>query len=442
MKKIAVAIFFMLFVFCSEQPTYPPENGNVDPAAMLTVSDTGLTRLGLRLQLQNAHLPTLAALTRANVKDTLHDTLLFSHTLTGSDTAFYDDNLQPNENYRYELWLAKDSTQQQWYRFAFNRGTMDTTGHNFSWQVYEFGGAGGSSYLNDVAIVDENNIWAVGRISVADSAGEVETYNAVHWDGEKWELVKIEVATSFGTKIIGELRAIYANGGEDIWGFSVQGSYVHFDGLRWTTSFVEQRQGTINRIWASDENNVYFVGTNGNITHYDGQSWTKLESGTELDIQDIWGANNPLSGETKILAVASNRTRNEGRELLQIKDDHVNKLNTTGLSWSLRSVWFYPHKRYVICGDGIYMRPDLVGDWQRDETFPSLYKDAVRGVHINNIAVAGSFGLLSHFNGNTWRHYTRGDIIDAEYNAVDISEETIVAVGNYGSLAIITLGSR
>jgi len=200
--------------------------------------------------------------------------------------------------------------------------------------------------------------------------------------------------------------------------------------------------GSLNSIWGISSQDLYVVGYGGTIVHYDGQSWTKLESGTELDIQDIWGASNALTGETEILAVASNRTRNEGRELLQIKDDHVYKLKSTGLSWSLRSVWFYPHKHYIICGDGIYVRPDLAGDWQRDETFPSLYKDAVRGVHINNIIVAGSFGLLSHFNGNTWRHYTRGDIIDAEYNAVDISEETIVAVGSYGTLAIITLGSR
>jgi len=39
---------------------------------------------------------------------------------------------------------------------------MDTTSHNFIWEIDTLGIGG--SYLNDVAIIDENNIWVVGNI--------------------------------------------------------------------------------------------------------------------------------------------------------------------------------------------------------------------------------------------------------------------------------------
>jgi len=53
---------------------------------------------------------------------------------------------------------------------------MDTTSHNFIWEIDTLGIGG--SYLNDVAIIDENNIWVVGNIET-----DTATYNAAHWDG-------------------------------------------------------------------------------------------------------------------------------------------------------------------------------------------------------------------------------------------------------------------
>ena len=47
--------------------------------------------------------------------------------------------------------------------------TMDTTSHNFTWQSWTFGDIG-SSVLYDVAIINENNIWAVGEINIADTS--------------------------------------------------------------------------------------------------------------------------------------------------------------------------------------------------------------------------------------------------------------------------------
>ncbi len=66
--------------------------------------------------------------------------------------------------------------------------TMDTTSHNFTWQTWTFG-EHSSSTLYDVAIIDENNIWAVGEIYMNDSLGnpDPDAYNAVHWNGSELE---------------------------------------------------------------------------------------------------------------------------------------------------------------------------------------------------------------------------------------------------------------
>ncbi|GEM_PF-3371976 len=71
---------------------------------------------------------------------------------------------------------------------------MDTTSHNFIWRIFTFGGKAGSSFLYAVAIIDENNIWAVGEIYLKDSLENPDPlpYNAVHWNGSEWELKRIK----------------------------------------------------------------------------------------------------------------------------------------------------------------------------------------------------------------------------------------------------------
>ena len=69
---------------------------------------------------------------------------------------------------------------------------MDTTSHNFTWQSWTFG-EHSSSVLYDVEIIDENNIYAVGKIYMNHSLGQpdLQPYGMAIWDGQTWELKKI-----------------------------------------------------------------------------------------------------------------------------------------------------------------------------------------------------------------------------------------------------------
>ena len=72
--------------------------------------------------------------------------------------------------------------------------------------------------LYDVAIINENNIWAVGEIMIADtSQNGYTTYNAVHWDGSEWELKRIPYYYNGQTFYHGHYKAIFAFNENDIW---------------------------------------------------------------------------------------------------------------------------------------------------------------------------------------------------------------------------------
>jgi hypothetical protein len=78
----------------------------------------------------------------------------------GADTLLWRQNLAINTTYNWRIqWQA---SRGQTAEAAIN--TLDTISYNYSWETFEFGFGRSSSHLADVAIINENNIWAVGEI--------------------------------------------------------------------------------------------------------------------------------------------------------------------------------------------------------------------------------------------------------------------------------------
>ena len=187
---------------------------------------------------------------------------------------------------------------------------MDTTSHNFTWQTFTFGNAGaGSSVLYDVAIIDENNIWAVGEIYMNDSLGNPDpnAYNAIHWNGTSWELKKIRYYGACSAVEYPPIKAIWAFSENNIV-ITNGGSIGWFDGINVNLDCVVNPllTGSINKMWGNSSSDLYAVGNNGNIAHYQNGSWRKIESGTTLNINDILGDFNEKTQEWEILVVAAN----------------------------------------------------------------------------------------------------------------------------------------
>jgi hypothetical protein len=133
---------------------------------------------------------------------------------------------------------------------------------NFTWQSFEFG-QHSSSVLYDVAIIDENNIWAVGEIYMNDSLGNPDPtpYNAVHWNGTEWELKRIYFPTVCGSTSIASYpaKAIYAFNDGEIW-ISSSGDKIAIleNGIQINKFCLPSNVSMgINKIWGTSSNDLY-----------------------------------------------------------------------------------------------------------------------------------------------------------------------------------------
>ena len=267
MRTIGLLLFIISLTSCST--TEPPDSP--EPALKLELEDVSCTEAWITLTTNNLQLPAAINVLKNN-------SLSHSFILNTQDSLLYIDSLLPNQTYKYQV----SSIQYQVSSNELSITTMDTTSHNFTWQTWTFG-EHSSSTLYDVAIIDENNIWAVGEIYMNDSLGNSISYNAVHWNGSEWELKRILYKGGFWV-----IRTIFAFNSNDIW-FSGYIRYLNGQFLELPIPDILIGWG-INKLWGSSSSDIYVVGNEGNIAHYNGTSWTKIESGTTLDINDIGGA--------------------------------------------------------------------------------------------------------------------------------------------------------
>ncbi|MEW6060502.1 MAG: hypothetical protein AB1600_01035 [Bacteroidota bacterium] len=324
---------------------------------------------------------------------------------------------------------------------------MDTTSHNFTWQIDTLGDGGGS-VLYDVAIINDTLAYAVGEIWKKDSNGNWinPPYNIAKWNGQQWELMRrlYDCRLYFPNcgpnyYLYTPIRSIFAFGPNDIW--MAAGTAQHWDGVRWTEHAGILGVGDANKIWGVSSNNLYFVGNNGFIAHYDGASWRRIESGTTLPIMDVYGTRKDQSGDYEVLAVAEAYATPGGNKILSISDANVRELSTPELlSWDVWGIWFVPDRWYTVVGDGVWRAHIPEGHWTFDESLPRLFSTSIDGQGLNDIVVGGAFWLLAHWNGIHWRTYfprTSGS-----FTSVALKGNTVIAVGGSGNRAIVARGTR
>lgn len=328
----------------------------------------------------------------------------------------------------------------------------DTTSHNFVFQIDTLGD-GNSSVLNDVFIIDENNILTVGEIYFKDASGQFNAppYNIARWDGQKWNLIRVPTRIwNTNTFITAPLKTIIAFGANDIW-VTTGGQVIRYNGQDWGqwqflfSDLNDNTFGGINKFWGISNSQLWGGGNKGNIFYYNGSNWQKLASSTTVDIQDLWGAVDSKTGQSTILAVASFINYGRGLDLLQIQGTVVSKLDTVGLRIAQSSIWFTPGESFYIVGDGLFSKSKLTDvRWQLDGTQPSIYKRRIRGNAWNDVFVVGDFGLISHYNGMTWRHYLGKEISTffGLWSSVAINGNMLVAVGEIDDRAIVLRGRR
>jgi hypothetical protein len=403
---------------CKDEPTKPQQ-----PQIQLTIEDVSCTEVWLKLSVTNVSNP-IVMLKR---DDTAIDTLY----LTTADTTIVDENLLPSHTYTYTASLLNGS-----FVSHSMAQTMDTTSHNFTWQTFTLGDGAASSTLYDVVIINDTLAYAVGQIY---SSGSV--YNFARWNGIEWELRMIQslVCGSGGVYTVRELRTIFAFNENDIW-YSDGGEIIHWNGSSYTNdcSMNSMLTGAINRIWGSSKNDLYAVGGSGTIVHYNGSSWTKIESGTTLDVRDIFGNTDAISKKTEIIAIANKEWTNLDRKILQLDGSTVSILSDIPIAEPLSSIWFVPGRHYYAAGSGIYEKKQLQENLWTNQVLDitPYYIYSIRGNGLNDVCVVGGNGEVLHFNGVTWKSYYFQLAFNGNFYAAAIQGNLLIAVGSDSHIAI------
>lgn len=325
---------------------------------------------------------------------------------------------------------------------------QDTTSHNFSFQTWTFGDHS-SSRLNDVAIINDSNIWAVGEIYMNDSLGQSDpiAYNVIHWDGNQWKLIRIKT-NACGGVLYPPIKSIFMFSSSDILFGHIDGSITHYNGIEFTNdcSLIMQLNGAADKIWGLSKDNFYVVSSNGFIAHYENGTWSKIESNTDLDIYDIWGDYNNSLGEYEIIAVAAKMFVTYDKKILSIKNNLVNNLSTDSIPYSIHSIWFKSWNKCYVSGAGLFTKNNVQFTspwvWLSPEV-SNYYLYGIRGQDTNDVMVCGAFGELIHYNGSTWKSYINETRISyGALSRVDFRENIVVAVGYDSPKAVITIGKR
>jgi hypothetical protein len=242
------------------------------------------------------------------------------------------------------------------------------------------------------------------------------------------------------------IKAIFAFSADDVLFAHIDGSISHYNGTDFTNdcSLITQLNGSANKIWGVSRNDFYVVSGNGFIAHYQNGQWSRIESGTDLNIYDIFGAYNYETKEWEILAPASNILQSLDRELLSIKNNSVEHLNTAPITGTLRTVWFIPDKTYLLGGGGIFRKVYLTDSvWESKHIGITIYStNKIRGNAINDIVLTGGSGEVLHYNGYSFKSYFNQTQVNGNYYSVDIKNDIIVTVGENNSTAVVAIGMR
>jgi len=317
----------------------------------------------------------------------------------------------------------------------------DTTSHNFTWTIDTLGAYG--SLLNDVHIVNENDIWVVGKIRIPDPDSTFngtgwETFNAAHWDGSEWEMILIEPQGYPQA-----LSIIHYFSENDIW-FSISTLPVHWDGNEYYmyTPVNDNYPGgsIIQAMWGTSTNNMYFVGTGGGIVHYDGSEFTKMESGTDTNLRDVCGIG---SEDNTISLWASGMSATHGTTILSLNDNTWShwftrpfpeclEFDEHKISGTINGIWTDSNKDlWAITMHGLYQinteNPDDFMIYPAPEIAWGDYINNMDGSASNNIFFSGQNSNIWHFNGvSLYDCNLPGDV---ELAGIDVNSNMVCAVG-------------
>ncbi len=323
----------------------------------------------------------------------------------------------------------------------------DTTSHDYTWETYTIGDA--STLLFDVFAVNDSDVYVVGEIYIVDSTGRLENNlrNAAHWDGKSWNIMRIKYGWQ-GDSGQASMRSTFAYGSKDVWvGSSLP---QRWNGSKWIGYEMPGVQpGWVNGLFGLRTNELFAVNSTGFSSFFNGTGFQKLETGTTLELTDIYG------NETEIWAVGGKPHIDRGVVLLKREAswEKIDSLSDNEKK-SVSTVW---------CDEKGMLDSGFIafggwGIWYRDTTwkkpplsvlnggqpFGELFINSIRGTNRNNVFAVGDYGIVVHYNGKSWHFYKElfkfwGTRI---YSSVSLTKNKVYIVGQEDGRGIIVIGTR
>ena len=405
----------LVFLFSSCSQTINPVDSRAsEPRMNLELIENTCTDAFVKLHLENHSLPEQMEFTRdiSNTK---------SFTLFSADTILYVDSLKPRQSYA----LAARSRDKQ----IVTDGTkltvsaLDTTSFSFDTRFFTFGNI--DDYLNDVVVLNYNDIWAVGKITVFDSiTSTTASYNATHFDGSSWKMHKLYFPNSETdrTPVVASADAIIAPSPDSILIFAGN-RMTRFNGTsQYDTAITIS---SVKKLFARHSNDIYGVGDGGKIIHFNGKTWQFMESGTTYNMTDIWGVPN-----SPVLWACGGNADNSGSFLLRYDGAKWDMLLGVGPDawsvWSNSPNQVYYASYHFMEYNNRSNTPDIFHDIKQNKYTGSC----IRGTACNDIFVSRGYAI-SHFNGMTYQ-----DIFESPYygtflyfKTMDIKQHSACLVG-------------
>ncbi|MBL7047824.1 MAG: hypothetical protein ISR95_09395 [Candidatus Marinimicrobia bacterium] len=425
--RFSFSLFFLLlslsFYACPVPPTEPPQNTTIT----LEEISTGITGTTLKVAVEDSTEEWTFTLTR-------NDSVLLTQTVYQKDTLITDDGLNPTTQYNYRAY---------WMDGAIIKGssnlasimTGDTTSHDFFWEIDTLGEYG--SYLKDVAIINENDIWVVGLVKT-----DTATYNAAHWDGNKWEMKQFIYSPSGVVHAGGSIQVFDEN---NI--IIVAGTIFTWDGIEWEEWDIEVGTfpGGINAIWGTSSSNMYFVGNSGSIVYYDGSSFEQMESGTEVDItcvsgtadgEHIFACGHNDQGESVVLK------NNDIWQQIFYSDTYIGNITNNDFGRT-SSLDIYNDKLYIVSTQALIKYSLSDGNIDLDRYIKSeMLLDTYTSITVqslNDIMLFGVLGNVLHYNGISWSKNSDHDLPNIIFWNGELKGNHAIMVGshNYGGAVIV-----
>jgi hypothetical protein len=421
-------VFFLFYILSCNTTEPPPPPDGEKPTLELTLEDVSCIEAWINLTTTNLQLPATITLKQYNPSG---DSLSQDFILNTQDTLLYVDSLIPNQTYSFQSFIHSIN-QSEVKSNELSVTTMDTTSHNFTWQTFEFVGIAGSCTFYDVAIINENYIIAVGNVFLTDSIGQPDpqAYGVAIWNGQIWELRKL----FYNTNIPVTPRGIYVISPTEI--YLASGSIFKWDGSSSNVQLVFSRlnlpdpNATIEKLWGSSNSSIYGVGNVGSIVFYNGTGWQRIESGTNLNIGDIWGISDGNGGYNKYLAA-------DNAMLKLNKDNDLYRIDSQS-GMFVHSVWGISNRLIYSAGEGVVLYKNY--NWEKIDRIDVNTTYVIRGRNYNDVYGISSIGTILHFNGFSW-----GSINVPPENIflrLDVKENVIASVGWQGEKAAITVIRR